>query len=337
MPVTWLGPPPHRRADSELNSRRPVVAVLDTGVGDHPWLPADIVRRDISVLGVPIGSHDPVTDPEVTGVIDDPFEGVLDSDSGHGTFIAGLIRQACPDADILAIRVMPSDGVVAESELLNTLKLLAIRQQLAQASGDTGALIDVVSLSLGYYHEQPDDLTFDSQLLHPLQALSRAGVVVVVSAGNDSTARPMFPAAFTPYPGGRFSSFDADYVPLLSVGALNPNGTVALFSNGGPWVRCHRPGAGLVSTFPVTFDASGEPSYRVHVAADGWRETVDPDNYASGFGTWSGTSFAAPVLAGELAQSLFDGSCGPLDAPDPASSVSRAWNAITAQVGIERP
>jgi hypothetical protein len=98
-----------------------------------------------------------------------------------------------------------------------------------------------------------------------------------------------------------------------------------------------RPGAALVSTFPVTFDASAEPSYRVHVAGDGWRETIDPDDYRSGFGIWSGTSFAAPILAGELAHCLLDGGCGPLNAPDPASAVSRAWNAITKQVGIARP
>ena len=37
--------------------------------------------------------------------------------------------------------------------------------------------------------------------------------------------------------------------------------------------------------------------------APGWRANLDPDNY-TGFGTWSGTSFAAPVMAGAAAQAL---------------------------------
>ena len=41
-----------------------------------------------------------------------------------------------------------------------------------------------------------------------------------------------------------------DAVPLVSVGALNPDGSVALFSNAGAWVACHSPGAALVSTLP---------------------------------------------------------------------------------------
>ena len=335
--MNWLGSAPHRRADADLRCRRPVVAVLDTGVGSHPWLPPDIVLRDSSVMGVPIGIHDPLSDPERTGVIDDPYEGVLDSDAGHGTFIAGLIRQVCPDADILAIRVMPSDGAVAESDLLDALTLLVIRQSLAQAAGDPRGVIDVVSLSLGYYHEQPDDVSFDPQLLQPLRALGESGVSVVAAVGNDSTARPMFPAAFTPYPGGQIAAFDTNSVPLVSVGARNPDNTIALFSNAGPWVSCHRPGAALVSTFPVTFDAAEQPSYRVDVPGDGMRTTIDPDNFTSGFGTWSGTSFAAPILAGQLAQCLLDGGCGPLDPPDRASAVSRGWNAITMQVGVNRP
>lgn len=336
-PVNWLGAPPHRTADADLPSRRPVVVVLDTGAGSHPWLGEGIVVRNPSVLDEVIGIHDPGANPEQAGVIVDPYEGVLDSDSGHGTFIAGLIRQVCPDATILAIRVMPSDGAVAESDLLDALKLLVMRQHLAQAAGDPKGVIDVVSLSLGYYHEQPDDVTFDPQLLQPLRALSERGVAVVAAAGNDSTSRPMYPAAFTPHAGGQVSAFDAGSVPLISVGALNPDRTIALFSNAGPWVSCHRPGSALVSTFPVTFDAAAQSSYRVDVPADGIRATIDPDNFQSGFGTWSGTSFAAPILAGELAQCLLDGNCGPLEPVDPASGVSRAWNAIGMQLGVTRP
>ena len=325
-PVMWTGLAPARR--DTLPFRRPVVAVLDTGVGKHPWLAKKIVNPDAEVLGVPIGIHDPATDPDRTGVIDDPYEGILDPDSGHGTFIAGLIRQKCPDANVLAIRVMGSDGVVLESMLLDALKLLTIRQLVAQAAGDASQLVDVVSLSLGYYHELPDDASYDPLILEPLRALSAAGVAVVASAGNNSTSRPMYPAAFAPHPGGRYKQTERNFVPLISVGALNPDGSSSLFSNEGSWVLARRPGAAVVSTFPTTFNGSEQAAFRFRMAGAGVRSTIDPDNFRSGFGTWSGTSFAAPILAGEIAQWLAGGTCGDLDACDAKSSVARAWAAL---------
>ena len=50
---------------------------------------------------------------------------------------------------------------------------------------------------------------------------------------------------------------------MTAVGALNPDSTVALFSNDGDWVRFLRPGAALISTMPTTFDASMQPSNEV--------------------------------------------------------------------------
>jgi subtilisin family serine protease len=35
-----------------------------------------------------------------------------------------------------------------------------------------------------------------------------------------------------------------------------------------------------------------------------YRAAPDPDDFSSGFGVWSGTSFSAPVFAGELAARL---------------------------------
>ncbi|HLY33748.1 MAG TPA: S8 family serine peptidase, partial [Jatrophihabitantaceae bacterium] len=320
----------------QLRCRRPVVAVLDTGCGTHPWLDPYVLKNP-SIMGVPLGLQDPGTAPDNTGVIADPWIGQIDPVAGHGTFIAGLIRQTCPDANIMAIRVMDSEGAVAESELLNALKRLYARQCLAQAANDARGVIDVVSLSLGYYHELPEDWSFDPQLMYPLRGLSECGVSAVVAAGNDSTDRPMFPAAFYPHAGGVLGSLEHDCVPLISVGALNPDRTIALFSNAGSWVACHYPGSGLVSTFPVTFDGADQPSIRFYAPGDGWRGTIDPDDFSAGFGVWSGTSFAAPILAGEIAQQLFSGKCGSIDPADKASTVDRTWNAVTACIGVTRP
>jgi subtilisin family serine protease len=62
---------------------------------------------------------------------------------------------------------------------------------------------------------------------------------------------------------------------------------------------------------------------------------MDMDNYRGGFATWSGTSFAAPVLAGEIAQRLIDSDS--LDADGVGHTLDRTWNALTPLVGLDRP
>jgi hypothetical protein len=332
QPVRLVSPPPARQ--ETLSRRRPVVAVLDTGVGHHDWFPMDpetVVHRNPELHGVLIGLGEE-SPSEATGVVEHPLEGVLDPYSGHGTFIAGLIHQTCPDADILSIRVMPSEGAVPEHVLLEALNLLVCRQQEAQRHDRPEAIVDVVCLSLGYYHEQVGDAALDPLLWEPIRALGECGVLVVASAGNDATSRPMYPAAFTPYPGGLVQVPSGSCVPVISVGADNPNGTAALFSNAGPWVVCNQPGAAVVSTFPK-FNASAMPRYRFPTA-NGDRSTIDPDDFSSGFGVWSGTSFAAPVMAGKLAQTLLAGATDQIQAE---AMVARSWNAVTEHKLVARP
>jgi hypothetical protein len=333
QPVNWVGPPPQRRTDDELGCRRPVVAILDTGIGKHPWL-AEGVVRNVRVHGHPVGLTDKSTDPERTGVVKDPLEGILDPDAGHGTFIAGLIRQQAPDADILSIRVMPSDGAVPEHVLHDALVMLQCRQEEAQASGRAEDIVDIVCLSLGYYPELvlPGSRPF---LFEPIEALGRCGVAVVAAAGNDATTREMYPAGFAPHRGGCVEDFDRNCVPVVSVGAENPDGTVALFSNSGPWVTCTAPGAALVSTFPK-FQASAQAAFRFQGPDGVVRSTIDPDDFTSGFAIWSGTSFAAPVVAGRMARSLVDGKCGPIDAVDAKSMRKRGWAAVRAHTPVKR-
>jgi Subtilase family len=335
LPVAWQGPPPARvERDDDLPCRRPVVAILDTGVGRHPWLTSGVVRRHATIGALPIGLTDPSTDPELDGDLLDPLEGALDPDAGHGTFIAGLIHQKCPDATILSVRVMHSDGAVAEGDILEALNRLLLRHAAALRANDPSGVIDVVSLSLGYYHEQPADEDFDSHLLLPLRELGKLGVIVVASAGNNATSRHMYPAGFAPHPASKLPAVH-DAVPVVAVGARNPDGrTVALFSNQADWVTCYRTGAAVVSTMPTTFNGSAQPVARVEV--DGQvRSTLDPDDYTCGFGTWSGTSFAAPILAGELAADLLaQGSLGTLTA---SVAVDRGWLALKNVAEMHRP
>ena len=303
QPVDWLGPAPSPSYDvTKGEKRRPVVAVLDTGIGKHDWLGKDFVEHRVQVENVDVGVDVASAEADLRGVVDD-LTGELAPDAGHGTFIAGLIRQQCPEALILDVPTYGNDGQIAEGDLVGCLQRLALRQVLARKPKSSLVPVDVVCLSLGYYHEQPGDPAFDALLHGPIRLLGQYGVAVVVSAGNDATSRPAFPAAFAPYDGGRVDD-DPAVVPVSSVGALNPDGTIALFSNEGPWVKYLRPGVALVSTFPETYNGSAEPTHTVRTQRREIRSSLDPDDFISGFGVWSGTSFAAPVLAGEIAAAL---------------------------------
>jgi hypothetical protein len=357
-PVTVTLLAPERSALADCPSRRPVVAVLDTGVREHPWL---------DVLADPAGGYQTVGDgfvavdhalqhaiwqgadqtaqagdhprqlirhPWDTPVTADPLIGELDTDTGHGTFIAGIIRQVAPDAQVLAVRIMHSDGIVYEGDLICALALLAERIADAEA-GDLAAMVDVVSLSLGYFDESSADVIYSSGLWQIIEALLELGVTVVAAAGNYSTSRRFYPAAFSLEPGG------AGPVPLISVGALNPNGSKALFSDGGRWINAWASGAAMVSTFPIDINGKRCPQIRMRSHPDNAmptglalppeREALDPDDYRGGFATWSGTSFAAPLLAAYIAQALLADAADPalsLDQPGAAAAASRTGAAL---------
>lgn len=353
-PVAVVLDAPRRRPADKLGHRRSVVAVLDTGVRAHPWLDvAAAVPSGYTTLPDGFVMVDPAMQtaihlegelayaagdqprPLVAGPWDrpvtaDPLIGELDTETGHGTFIAGLVRQVAPDARVLAVRIMHSDGVVAEGDLIFALGLLAERIALAE-SGDMAAMIDVVSLSLGYFDESAADVAYSSGLWAVIKTLLGLGVAVIAAAGNYSTSRRFYPAAFSlepPLPGA---------APLISVGARNPNGSIALFSDGGRWITAWASGAAVVSTFPVDINGRRCPEIQMPAVSGspgaGAREALDPDDYRGGFAIWSGTSFAAPLLAAHLAGSLLTLSADPglgLDLTGAAAATGRTIAALTS-------
>jgi hypothetical protein len=100
-------------------------------------------------------------------------------------------------------------------------------------------------------------------------------------------------------------------------------------------VRWWATGAALVSTFPKV---QGSLGAAVEVPRNGFRRraTLDPDDFSSGFAVWSGTSFAAPVVAATVTAALIAGAGRRpelrLDRGGPEAAQARVQDAL-AQVG----
>lgn len=129
---------------------------------------------------------------------------------------------------------------------------------------------DIVNLSAGCH-------TYDDR---PSPVVARAitrlghGTVVVACAGNTATDRPYWPAALK---------------PVIAVAALDAEcADRAAFSNYGWWVDAAAPGVDVRSCF-LRFNGC-----RPRIGG------IDPDAF-EGYASWSGTSFAAPAVAGAIA------------------------------------
>ena len=184
-----------------------IVAVLDTGVdASHPALAGHL-----------ISGYDFVDNDANPSEIGQP---VVNHGYGHGTFVAGLVALAAPEAAIMPVRMLDPDGVGDVWRLSKAMVWAA----------SNGATVINLSLSTHTHTHVTNDLI-------TTLALNGRGVVVVSAAGNYASNLPQFPAA----EGGS---------RVLSVGASSPQDTLAPFSDYGSWVRLAAPGMSLYSTIP---------------------------------------------------------------------------------------
>jgi subtilisin family serine protease len=192
--------------------------------------------------------------------------------AGHGTFAAGVAKCAAPEAVIYVNNHFTESEGEAEDVIIQKLSQLIQSQQP-----------DVVCLPAGLYtHNDWEPLPFNQlRQMHP-------NITLVASAGNDSTDRKFYPAAF-------------DWV--IGVGALaTDQQNRAWFSNHGDWVDVYALGEGLVNAF-----AFGEYTYNEPPKAPA-KQTFD------GMARWAGTSFSAPLVAGLIAREMVQSSLSAADA-----------------------
>lgn len=252
-------------AHKKSRGRGVEVAVLDTGVDRlHPALAGRLLPGWDFV--------DDDNDPS-----EEQSAGGANTSFGHGTHVAGLIALAAPEAKIRPVRVLDADGVGNVWVLIEGL-MYAIDPD-GNPLTDDGAR--VINLSLGTLSRSDilrtavglatcaevdgaADLV-DDGILDPGYDDDRdrcdnnRGAVVVVAVGNDASRKRQYPAGKRVY-------------GMLTVGASNPQGELASFSNFGSWVDIMAPGEGVTSAIPH-----------------------------GRYGVWSGTSMAAPLAAGTAA------------------------------------
>ena len=208
-----------------------------------------------------------------------PLEGsnqYLDFAAGHGTFVTGLVRQVAPASVVTVYRAIDSDGIGSE---------VAVACKMIQAVEEGN---QIINLSLGCQTLDdfpPIAIQAALEIIREMDAAKeeRDRTVIVAAAGNYAGTRPCWPAAF---PG------------VVAVAGLNPNMTPAPWSSQGFWVTCSTIGQGLRSTYVY-----GSEDPLVDPAAT----TFAPPNP---WAVWSGTSFAAPQIAGALARLRQDAGLG---------------------------
>jgi Subtilase family len=187
-----------------------LVYMADTGLlrdtASHPWLEG--VR-----MANPVEDADPK----------DPLQGdppQIPPYTGHGTFVAGVLRCVAPDAEIIVQNAFAIAGSELESDLVPRL----------DAALALGA--DVFHLTIACSSRNDLPLIAFQEWLGKVR---QSGAVVIAAAGNSGFDRKTWPAAF---PG------------VIGVGALGGDWRGrATFSNFGPWVDVYAPGRDLVNAY----------------------------------------------------------------------------------------
>lgn len=263
--------------------RGQTVAVIDTGVARHPRLPG------LAGGGDYVNGGDGLEDCDVHGTV---VAGIIAAAEAPGDRFAGV----APEARIVGIRQssamfqkkgarepQPGERPNSVGDLGSLAR--AIRHA-ADFPGVTVINISEVSCQAGPFADGPVGAAVQ-------YATVQRNVVIVAAAGNADAgsgcaenAGLLDPARPQSDPWKKVSTFvsPAWYDDVLTVGSVNAAGVASKFTVAGPWVDVAAPGEEIVSLDPRS---GGLASAKVTEQG-----TAQPN---------SGTSFAAPFVAGTVA------------------------------------
>ena len=267
------------------------VAVLDTGIDlSHPVLVPRLARQPGGhVLGRDFVDGDDV--PAEVGTR-------ADAGFGHGTHVAGLVALSAPGARLMPARVLDAQGRGNAWVLAEALGWAVDPD--GDPATDDGA--HVVNFSLGgtretqllktvtrlvtcdFSFDDDDDGDFKDAGFDADRERCRQGRGAVVIAAAGNAGNDIERL----YPAAE------EVKGSLAVTASTIDRQLAPFANYGGWIGVAAPGANIVSTVP-----------------------------GGGWGTWSGTSMAAPLASGTAALVMTQ----PAKDGDPSRPVPRQWRA----------
>ena len=236
----------------------------------------------IAVVDTGIDVRHPDLAHKIVGTYDAHDGGTtITDDVGHGTFVAGV---AAADTDNgLGIAGAGYDTTLLGVKIAAPDGSLSIDDEIAGINWAVRNHADIINLSLGgTEYSAAEKAAVENAVQH--------GVLVVAAAGNAGNA------------GNAVKQYPAAYAGVVAVGAIDPaTHRRASFSSYGSWVTLGAPGVDILSTTP-TRGSSFFPS-------------------TAGYSRADGTSFSAPLVAGEAAL---------LKSRDPGATVPQLRQALAA-------
>ena len=217
-------------AQGYTSAYRPIVALVDTGIDPtHPAFVAGSILQGHDYL---VGSG-PGWDQ--SDGVDDDGDGWIDEGYGHGTHLAGIVQLIDPQAILLPLRVLGSDGTGSALEVA-----VAIYDAV-----DAGA--DIVNLSLTL--SDPS-----AAVASALQYAELNGVSVFVAGGNQGGTVPGFPANYHPDDFGwmlaGMAPLPLDGKEIVTIGGTDEFDIKAGFSTYGDHLDFCAPAVSVYSAFP---------------------------------------------------------------------------------------
>jgi hypothetical protein len=240
-------------------------------------------------LGTPVGPGQPNV-----AVVDTGYLASIAEQSGYERFKA-VDPDSEPDDEVYSasniIRPYGGHGTASAARLLSVSGAdsvsVLVRDSLVGGAADEITIVedlvaavergvDIISIQAGMYTRAGrSPKAFNAFYRRVLR--KHPEIVLVVAAGNDGSDRPFWPAAY-------------DWT--TAVGALTRGGDYrTAWTNYGHWVDVYASGENVVVPFP-----------------NGTYEYLDgtTSQFTNGHALWSGTSFAAPAVAGMIARRMIE-------------------------------